>query len=120
VVNRRKGISISISILVIVGAVLFADWRQWLPWPKLLHHSYTNFDRFQIYGEAPWCFLLDPKDDSADCHYLSENHCQHARADLLRMGKPEDSGVCVPNPLNSRAGAGRAPTFTTTAPDASQ
>jgi hypothetical protein len=112
VVTRRKGISISISILVMVGAVLYADWRMWLPWPKLLHYRYANFDRFQIYGKAPWCFLLNSKEDSADCHYLSQQHCGLANAPFMNMSEPEDRGVCVPNPLNSRADAGRAPIVT--------
>ena len=106
VVRRRKIALLSISVLAVVGAILFADWRQWLPWPKLLHHSYASFDQFKIYGKAPWCFLVNAHDDSPDCHYLSETHCQIANPGLF-LGKPEDRGLCVPNPRNKRAGAGR-------------
>lgn len=109
-VRRRKIALLSISALAVVSAILFADWREWLPWPRLLHHSYVNFDRFQIYGKAPWCFLFNSTTDVwPDCHYLSEKHCQLANAGELSLSgsKPEDRGLCVPNPLNSRAGAGR-------------
>jgi hypothetical protein len=109
VVTRRKVILLSISLLAAFGAVLFADWRMWLPWPKLLHYRYTNFDTFQIYGKAPWCFLWGSNDKSADCHYLSQEHCVLARAPLMNLGEPEDRGVCVPNPLNNRTNAGRTP-----------
>jgi hypothetical protein len=110
VVRRRKIALLSISALAVVGAILFADWREWLPWPKLLHHSYSYFDRYKIYGRAPWCFLINPNDESPYCYYLSENHCRLANPELLTtLGKPEDSALCVPNPLNSRAGAGRVP-----------
>ncbi len=110
-VRRRKIALLSISALVVAGAILFADWRQWLPWPKLLHHSYANFDRFQIYGKAPWCLLFDSI-DVADCHYLSEAHCQLRNAGSLNPSKREGGDLCVPNPLTNRAGAGRVSIIT--------
>src|SRR6267142_5419503 len=112
-------------MLLLIGAGLFGDWRQWLPWPKLLHHSYTNFDRFRVYGTAPWCFLQDSKDENTlQCHYLSENHCRFANyfqvdAAISNL-KPDERGICVPNPLNGRASAGRAPTVITVEPSAPQ
>jgi hypothetical protein len=111
VVGHRKAAFLSISALAVVGAILFADWRQWLPWPKLLHYRYTNFDTFQIYGKAPWCFLSNTYDHTADCHYLSQEHCTLTNAVFMGyLNKPEDRGLCVPNPLNSSAGVGRIPT----------
>jgi hypothetical protein len=113
VVRRRKTALLSISAFAVVGAILFADWRQWLPWPKLLHHSYANFDRFQIYGKAPWCFLSKSNDDLVQCDYLSEYHCQLANAGRQPLSTPEaDRALCVPNPLTNRAGAGRVPMVT--------
>ena len=40
--ESRKTAAFSILALAVAGALVFADWRQWLPWPKLLHYSYTN------------------------------------------------------------------------------
>src|SRR5271154_2768704 len=89
---RRRITLLAISLLLVVGALLFAAWRMWLPSPRLLHYSHTNFDSFQIYGHAPWCFLFNAADNSVDCHYLSENHCQLANASLIAKSKPEDRG----------------------------
>jgi hypothetical protein len=111
---RRRITLLAVSVSLVVGALLlFAAWRTWLPSPRLLHYSSANFDTFQIYGHAPWCFLFNSTDNSVDCHYLSENHCQLANASLIAKSKPEDRGLCVPNPLNSRAAEGRAPIVTT-------
>jgi hypothetical protein len=110
---RRRITLLAISVLLVVGALLFAAWRMWLPSPRLLRYSYANFDTFQIYGHAPWCFLFNSTDNSVDCHYLSENHCQLANASLIERSKPEDRGLCVPNPLNSGAAEGRAPVVVT-------
>jgi hypothetical protein len=109
---RRRITLLAISVLLVVSALLFAARRMWLPSPRL-HYSYANFDTFQIYGRAPWCFLFNSTENSVDCHYLSENHCQLANASLIVKSKPEDRGLCVPNPLNSRAAEGRAPIATT-------
>jgi hypothetical protein len=97
--SRRKITVLSICALIAVSTVLFADWREWIPWPRLLHHSYTKFDTFKIYGRAPWCSLLNSNDDTVDCQYLSENHCMLANAAMLNLSKPEERVVCVPNPL---------------------
>jgi hypothetical protein len=110
---RRRITLLAIPVLLVVGALLFAAWRMWLPSPRLLRYSYTNFDAFQIYGHAPWCFLFNSTENSVDCHYLSENHCQLANASLIVKSQPEDRGLCVPNPLNSRAGDARAPIVVT-------
>src|ERR1035441_10983467 len=100
--SRRK-IALLLSLMVVLAAgAAFADWREWLPWPQLLHHSYTKFDRFEIYGNAPWCFLSDPGTTSVDCHYLSKNQCQLANVPAVNAANPEDRGVCVAN------GAGNA------------
>jgi hypothetical protein len=96
--SRRKVTVISLCALIAVSAVLFADWRAWIPWPHLLHH-YTNFDRLQIYGRALWCFLFNSSDSTVDCHYLSENHCMLANAPLVTMSEPAERGLCVPNRL---------------------
>jgi hypothetical protein len=111
---RRRITLLAIWVLLVVGALLFAAWRMWLPSPRFLHDSYADFDTFQIYGHAPWCFLYNSQDNSVDCRYLSENHCQLANASLVAISKPEDRGLCVPNPLESRAGDGRAPAVVTT------
>lgn len=111
---RRRITLLAIGVLLVVGALLFATWRIWPPSPRLLHYSHANFDAFQIYGHAPWCFLYNSTDNSVDCHYLSENHCQLANASLIAKNKLEDRGLCVPNPLNSRAAEGRAPTVAAT------
>lgn len=42
--------------------------------PKLLHYRFTDFDRFQINRKAPWCILVNSKNDSANCHYLPQEH----------------------------------------------
>jgi hypothetical protein len=105
--SRHKAAVLSICAVVAVGAVLFADWREWLPWPKLLHHSYTNFDGYKIYGKAPWCFLYSAAHEEApDCHYLSEQHCQSVNYAFLQVhiSPPDTRGpdtrpLCVPNPL---------------------
>jgi hypothetical protein len=110
---RRRITLLAISVLLVVGALLFAARRMWLAPPRL-HYSYANFDTFQIYGHAPWCFLFNSTENSVDCHYLSENHCQLANASLIVKSKPEDRGLCVPNPLNSRPGDPRAPIVVTT------
>ena len=109
---RRRITLLAISVLLVVSALLFAARRIWLPSPSL-HYSYANFDTFQVYGRAPWCFLFNSTENSVDCHYLSENHCQLANASLIVKSRPEDRGLCVPNPLNSRAVEGRAPIATT-------
>ena len=111
---RRRITLLAISVLLVVGALLFAAWRMSLPSPRLLHYNHANFDTYQIYGHAPWCFLFNSTDNSVDCHYLSENHCQLANASLIVKSKPEDRGLCVPNPLNGRAAEGRAPIVVTT------
>jgi hypothetical protein len=110
---RRRIMLLAISVLLLVGALLFAIRRTEPPSPKLRLYSQANFDAFQIYGHAPWCFLYNSTDNSVDCHYLSENHCQLANASLIAKSRPEDRGLCVPNPLNSRAAEGRAPTVVT-------
>ena len=109
---RRRITLLAISVLLVVSALLFAARRIWLPSPSL-RYNHANFDTFQIYGHAPWCFLFNSTENSVDCHYLSENHCQLANASLIVKNKPEDRGLCVPNPLNSRAVEGRAPIATT-------
>ena len=86
----------------------------WLPSPRLVHYGHASFDSFQIYGHAPWCFLFNSTDNSVDCHYLSENHCQLANASLIAKSKPDDRGLCVPNPLNGHAAEGRSPIVVTT------
>ena len=109
---RRRITLLAISVLLVVSALLFAARRIWLPSPSL-RYNHANFDTFQIYGHAPWCFLFNSTEISVDCHYLSENHCQLANASLIVKSRPEDRGLCVPNPLNSRAVEGRAPIATT-------
>src|ERR1700733_5154208 len=109
---RRRITLLAISVLLVVSALLFAARRIWLPSPSL-RYNHANFDTFQIYGHAPWCFLFNSTENSVDCHYLSENHCQLANASLIVKSRPEDRGLCVPNPLNSRAVEGRAPIATT-------
>jgi hypothetical protein len=74
---------------------------------------HTNFDRYQIYGKAPWCYLDNSTDKGAACHYLSQEQCALMNAvSMDETNKPEDRGLCVPNPLTSSAGAGRIPTVT--------
>jgi hypothetical protein len=110
---RRRIMLLAISVLLIVGVLLFAIRRSWSPSPRVELYSHANFDAFHIYGHAPWCFLFNSTDNSVDCHYLSENHCQLANASLIAKSRPEDRGLCVPNPLNGRAADGRAPMVAT-------
>jgi hypothetical protein len=115
VTARRRITLLAISVLLVVGMLIFAAWRMRVSSPRLLlQDSYTNFDTFRIYGHAPWCFLFNSQENSVDCHYLSENHCQLANAALVAVSRREDRGLCVPNPLNGRAGEGRAPIVVTT------
>lgn len=93
-------------ILVGVSSVLLADWREWIDQPDLIS-EFRSFDRFHVYGEAPWCFLnpavphfyFDPKSESIFCHYLSENHCAFANYFDMKADEPDERGVCAPNPI---------------------
>ena len=98
-VPSRKILKAATCVIVAVGLILFADWRDWIKWPDLLSASYSKFDRFEIEGEAPWCSLFPPSAVFAHCHYLSKEHCERQNYVLITMGDPDERAVCVPNPL---------------------
>jgi len=97
-VTRKKKLLLATPVLVIAVLAL-ADWRDWIRSPDLLSHSYKGFDRFKVFGDAPFCVLLDSDSEWVDCHYLSEEHCMNANSALMHSDEPEDRGLCVPNPL---------------------
>ena len=87
------------SCVLIVAGTALADWRDWTHWPDFLSAGYTKFDRFQIAGDAPFCFLNESSAEYVECHYLSEEHCLRSNYLFISDGDPDERGLCVSNPL---------------------
>lgn len=91
-----------IALAAVVGALAFiqvADRRDWIPWPDYLSAPARSFDRFEIDGKAPWCFLDNPLGSSVNCHYLSKDHCNQWSYPFMTHDDPALRGLCVPSPL---------------------
>jgi hypothetical protein len=92
--------SIVVFGVVFVAGIALADWRNWIGFPDLMSAGPAKVDRFTIVGRAPFCLLRKPSSDSAECHYLSIDHCVLSHTELFKPNiAPPDRAVCVPNPL---------------------
>lgn len=86
------------AAIILIGAVLFADWKDWIPVPNILSAEFRHFAEYDINGRAPWCLLDTPGSKIAQCGYLSQEQCQLDNAVIITADHPGDRALCVPNP----------------------